>query len=61
MGAVGIITYMRTDSLRISDEAKAAAAQMIESTYGKEYLPQSPEYSSRRTMLRTHTRLSVRQ
>ena len=42
MGAVGIITYMRTDSLRISDEAKAAAAQMIESTYGKEYLPSKP-------------------
>ena len=37
-----IITYMRTDSLRISDEAKAAAAQMIESTYGKEYLPSRP-------------------
>ena len=42
MGAVGLITYMRTDSLRISDEAKAAAAEYIEATYGKEYLPPSP-------------------
>ena len=42
MGAVGLITYMRTDSLRISDEAKAAAAAYIESAYGKQYLPSSP-------------------
>ena len=39
LGAVGLITYMRTDSLRISDEAKAAAASYIEATYGKDYLP----------------------
>lgn len=43
MGAVGLITYMRTDSLRISDEARAAAAKLIEETYGKEYLPQKPK------------------
>ncbi len=42
VGAVGLITYMRTDSLRISDEAKAAAAQYIETIYGKDYLPDSP-------------------
>lgn len=39
LGAVGLITYMRTDSLRISSEAKAAAAEYIEQVYGKEYLP----------------------
>ncbi|MCD7960135.1 MAG: type I DNA topoisomerase [Ruminococcus sp.] len=39
MGAVGLITYMRTDSLRISDEAQAAAAQYIENTFGANYLP----------------------
>ncbi len=33
----GYITYMRTDSTRISDEARAAAKQYIEKTYGKEY------------------------
>ena len=42
MGAVGLITYMRTDSLRISDEAKAAAAQYIEEQYGKAYIPSTP-------------------
>jgi len=42
LGAVGLITYMRTDSLRISDEAKAAAADYIRNAYGKQYLPASP-------------------
>ncbi|MGN0624745.1 MAG: type I DNA topoisomerase [Oscillospiraceae bacterium] len=39
MGAVGLITYMRTDSLRISDEAAQQAAGFIERRYGKNYLP----------------------
>ncbi|MBR3268914.1 MAG: type I DNA topoisomerase [Oscillospiraceae bacterium] len=42
LGAVGLITYMRTDSLRISDEAKAAAADYIREAYGKQYLPAAP-------------------
>lgn len=41
MGAVGLITYMRTDSLRISDEARAAAYAFIEATYGSAYIPPS--------------------
>ncbi len=40
----GLITYMRTDSLRISDEARAAAKQVIISKYGKEYYPEKPNY-----------------
>jgi len=36
-GTVGLITYMRTDSTRISDVARAAAKEQIESVYGKEY------------------------
>ena len=36
-GALGLITYMRTDSLRLSDEAMAAAADFIKERYGKEY------------------------
>ena len=36
-GTVGLITYMRTDSTRISEEARAAAKIYIENTYGKEY------------------------
>ena len=42
LGAVGLITYMRTDSLRISDEARAAAAAFIAGEYGEQYLPSSP-------------------
>ncbi|MDD6159562.1 MAG: type I DNA topoisomerase [Oscillospiraceae bacterium] len=41
-GTVGLITYMRTDSLRISDEAVAAATELIASRYGKAYCPASP-------------------
>ena len=36
-GTVGLITYMRTDSTRISEEARAAAKVHIENTYGEEY------------------------
>jgi len=39
VGVVGLITYMRTDSLRIADEAQAAAKGFISSTYGDKYLP----------------------
>ena len=37
-GTMGLITYMRTDSLRISDEAVAAAKEYIASAYGQEYI-----------------------
>lgn len=37
-GTVGLITYMRTDSTRISDTAKTEANAYIESKYGKEYI-----------------------
>jgi DNA topoisomerase I len=37
-GSTGLITYMRTDSIRISDAAKADAAQHITSAYGKDYV-----------------------
>ncbi len=36
-GTVGVITYLRTDSTRIADEADAAAREYISSVYGKEY------------------------
>jgi len=36
-GTTGLITYMRTDSLRLSDEAMAAAARFIRSRYGESY------------------------
>ena len=37
-GTVGIITYLRTDSVRISDEADAAARTFVEETYGDSYV-----------------------
>ena len=43
-GATGLITYMRTDSLRISDEARAAAGKYILSTFGDKYIPKTPRY-----------------
>ena len=43
-GTVGLITYMRTDSLRLSDEALSAARSFIESRYGKEYYPGKPRH-----------------
>ncbi len=42
LGLTGLITYMRTDSLRLSDEATAAAAQFIKSRYGDAYYPGKP-------------------
>lgn len=42
LGAVGLITYMRTDSLRISDEALSAAHDYIQRTYGENYALAKP-------------------
>ena len=44
LGAVGLITYMRTDSLRISEEARAAGTEFIRQTYGEKYVPDKPRY-----------------
>ncbi|MBR6573224.1 MAG: type I DNA topoisomerase [Clostridia bacterium] len=41
-GSTGLITYMRTDSLRISDEARKAGNGYILKTYGDKYLPKTP-------------------
>ena len=43
-GTTALITYMRTDSVRISDEARAAAKEFIESTWGKNYYPPKARY-----------------
>ena len=42
MGATGLITYMRTDSLRISDVAKEEAAKYILNRFGEKFLPAKP-------------------
>ncbi|MCC8069163.1 MAG: type I DNA topoisomerase [Ruminococcus sp.] len=42
MGLVGLITYMRTDSLRVSEEAKQSAKEYILDAYGEKYIPDKP-------------------
>ncbi len=44
MGATGLITYMRTDSLRISNVAVEEVVSYIESEFGSEYLPPKPRF-----------------
>ncbi len=41
-GPVGLITYMRTDSVRISDDAQAFAKDFIINNYGEKYYPKTP-------------------
>ncbi len=41
-GAQGLITYMRTDSLRVSADAQSAAKEYIEEKYGNSYYPRTP-------------------
>jgi DNA topoisomerase-1 len=43
-GSVGLITYMRTDSVRISEDALTEARKYILDNFGKEYLPSKPRY-----------------
>ncbi|MCL2068617.1 MAG: type I DNA topoisomerase [Oscillospiraceae bacterium] len=55
MGAVGLITYMRTDSMRISGEAMAEVTKFIQEQYGRQYLSPSPrEYKSRKSAQEAH-------
>ncbi len=42
-GTVGLITYLRTDSVRIADEADAAARAFVERQYGAEYVAKTPQ------------------
>lgn len=54
-GTVGLITYMRTDSVRISEEAMVNAKDFISSKYGEEYLPQTKrEYKSKKNIQDAH-------
>ena len=44
LGAMGLITYMRTDSLRISEDARREGNEYIRSRYGEKYLPEKARY-----------------
>ncbi|AIQ13360.1 type I DNA topoisomerase [Paenibacillus durus] len=47
-GTVGLITYMRTDSTRISATAQEEAKELISGKYGKDFLPESPRQYSKK-------------
>ena len=54
-GLQGLVTYIRTDSTRISDEALASVREMIKNTYGEPFLPAEPNiYKSRKTAQDAH-------
>jgi DNA topoisomerase I len=54
-GSVGLITYMRTDSVQVSADAVSEVRQMIDSTYGKDFLPGQPNtYKSRKAAQEAH-------
>lgn len=54
-GTVGLITYMRTDSVRISKEAKEKATSFIYETYGEEYVPEEPRvYKGKKNIQDAH-------
>ncbi len=55
LGTHGLITYMRTDSLRISETAAEAAKLYIEEKFGKEYCPKSPRvYKTKKNVQDAH-------
>ncbi|MBE7051166.1 MAG: type I DNA topoisomerase [Ruminococcaceae bacterium] len=54
-GHIGLITYMRTDSLRLSDDAVSDARNFILNHYGEEYLPKSAKiYKTKKTAQDAH-------
>ena len=54
-GTVGLITYMRTDSPQVSNDAKAEVRELIGKEYGQEFLPESPNtYKSKKSAQEAH-------
>ncbi|MEQ8197961.1 MAG: type I DNA topoisomerase, partial [Clostridiaceae bacterium] len=54
-GTIGLITYMRTDSVRISTEAQTKALDFIKETYGDNYIPETPRmYKSKKNIQDAH-------
>lgn len=55
MGSVGLITYMRTDSVRISPDAQAEALRYIKETFGEPYCPDKPRiYKGKKNIQDAH-------
>ena len=54
-GSVGLITYMRTDSVRVASEAQEEASALIRGEFGKDYLPEKPNvYKSKKSAQEAH-------
>ncbi len=54
-GSVGLITYMRTDSVRVSGDALAQVRELIGGSYGPDYLPEKPNfYKSKKDAQEAH-------
>ena len=54
-GSVGLVTYIRTDSTRVAEQAQREAANLIKNLYGPEYVPKTPPvYKSRATAQGAH-------
>jgi DNA topoisomerase I len=54
-GTVGLITYMRTDSVNVAEAAQQQAREYITASYGAEYVPEKPrKYTSRRGAQEAH-------
>ena len=54
-GSVGLITYMRTDSVQVSNDAVAEVRSLIDSAYGKDFLPEAPNtYKSKKAAQEAH-------
>jgi DNA topoisomerase-1 len=49
-GSVGLITYMRTDSIRVSQDALTQVRELIEKQYGPKYLPEQPNVYTHKAM-----------
>ena len=58
MGTVGLITYLRTDSVRISEEADSSAREFIKENYGEKYLSDDAAVKKSSKKYRTHMRQS---
>ncbi|MFC1632415.1 type I DNA topoisomerase [Candidatus Omnitrophota bacterium] len=55
LGSVGLISYMRTDSVRVSQDGQVAAREYINGKYGKNYLPlKPPQYKSKKSAQQAH-------
>lgn len=59
-GTVGLITYMRTDSTRLSTTAQDEAKELIGAKYGEKFVPESPrQYSKKPQVRRTRMKRSA--